>query len=141
MAGPTPLAPPPMPGANYPIAPGRRPPDATLVIVAVVVVMILVAVFFVLLFAGSVGGFMAFSLFPVLCVPFLIVIVFVVIAVAGGFRGRTIPPPPPIQQPMVPAGQQGPIALSCPNCGGPPTNVDRFGVATCSYCGTRYLVR
>src|SRR5437764_8710650 len=24
-----------------------------------------------------------------------------------------------------------------PNCGGPPTNVDRFGIATCSYCGTR----
>ncbi|TLZ97707.1 MAG: hypothetical protein E6J96_04710 [Methanobacteriota archaeon] len=37
--------------------------------------------------------------------------------------------------------QQGKVALSCPNCGGPPTNVDRFGIATCSYCGTRFLVR
>jgi len=60
---------------------------------------------------------------------------------AQGAGRRRIPPPPPIQQPMVPAGQQGPVALSCPNCGGPPTNVDRFGIATCSYCGTRFLVR
>src|SRR5207237_1205084 len=51
------------------------------------------------------------------------------------------PPPPPSQEPMVPAGQQGPVALNGPNCGGPPANVDRFGVATCSYCGTRFLVR
>ncbi len=57
---------------------------------------------------------------------------------AGSAR---IPPPPPIQQPMVPAGIQGPIALTCPACGAPAQNVDRFGVAVCSHCGTRFLVR
>jgi hypothetical protein len=52
-----------------------------------------------------------------------------------------IPPPPPIQQPMVPAGMQGPKGLNCPSCGAPAQSVDRFGVAVCAHCNTRYLVR
>ena len=54
---------------------------------------------------------------------------------------RVLPPPPPIQQPMVPAGTQGPVALNCPACGAPAENVDRFGVAVCPHCNTRFLVR
>ena len=73
----------------------------------------------------------------------LVIIIVVVIAAAasGALGGSRLPPPPPIQQPMVPAGMQGPVSLSCPNCGAPPQAVDRFGVATCPYCNTRYLVR
>ena len=56
-------------------------------------------------------------------------------------RSAPIPPPPPIQQPMVPAGTQGPIGLNCPACGAPAANVDRFGVAVCTHCTTRFLVR
>jgi hypothetical protein len=111
-------------------------------------IIALIAVVFLALFAVMaltfVGGSSVF-LFSggaaILCIPILVVIVVGIILVAQGAIRRSIPPPPPIQQPMVPAGQQGPIALSCPNCGGPPTNVDRFGIATCSYCGTRFLVR
>lgn len=54
---------------------------------------------------------------------------------------RMIPPPPPIQQPTVPAGTQGPVGLNCPACGAPAENVDRFGVAVCTHCNTRFLVR
>jgi len=42
---------------------------------------------------------------------------------------------------MVPAGLEGPVALNCPNCGAPSEAVDRFGVATCTHCATRFLVR
>ena len=82
-----------------------------------------------------------FSAAPFLCFPAIAIVIFLIYTLTQGAGRRRIPPPPPIQQPMVPAGQQGPVALSCPNCGGPPTNVDRFGIATCSYCGTRFLVR
>ena len=105
------------------------------------VLSIAVFVFFAVFFASATGVFFPEVLFPLMCIPFLFVIVFIVIALASASGRRTIPPPPPIQQPMVPAGQQGPVALNCPNCGAPPTNVDRFGIATCSYCGTRFLVR
>ncbi len=56
-------------------------------------------------------------------------------------RSAPIPPPPPIQQPMVPAGTQGPVALNCPACGAPAQDIDRFGVATCPNCNTRFPVR
>lgn len=56
-------------------------------------------------------------------------------------RRRALPPPPPIQQPMVPLQTAQPAELACPNCGAPPGNVDRFGIATCDYCGTRFLAR
>ena len=75
------------------------------------------------------------------CVPVIFVVIVVILFFVQGAGRRMIPPPPPIQQPMVPAGQHGPVALNCPNCGGQPANVDRFGIATCSYCGTRFLVR
>jgi hypothetical protein len=133
-----PLAQPPPLGSYRPSGPGR-PPDAAVIGIILVIVL---AVFGIVAFA-SVGGptSMMFSSGAFLCVPIVFAIIFLVIAFAQGASRRTIPPPPPIQQPMVPAGQQGPVALSCPNCGGPPTNVDRFGIATCSYCGTRFLVR
>jgi len=89
---------------------------------------------------GSPVESFAFFLGP-LCVLVFMVIVIAIAAVSGAGRRASIPPPPPIQQPMVPAGIQGPVALTCPNCGAPPVNVDSFGVATCTYCGTRFLVR
>jgi len=123
-------------------APAPRP-SPNLAIVGIVVTGFLIFVIVMIVFLGFAG----LSFFPeagflfVLCIPVLIVILIGVTALAKISRRRTIPPPPPIQQRMVPAGQQGPVALDCPNCGGPPTNVDRFGIATCSYCGTRFLVR
>jgi len=116
----------------------RGPPQGALI--GVVLVVLLLAVFGVFMLF-LVGGPFVFSNAPFLCVPVIFVVLVVIIFLAQGAARRTIPPPPPIQQPMVPAGQQGPVALNCPNCGGPPTNVDRFGIATCSYCGTRFLVR
>ena|SRR5437867_3245833 len=132
----------PPPQAWFPPAAPQRGPFQNPAVVAVVAVVILMVVFFVTIGSAFMGGpGSAFSIAPFFCIPFLFVIVFIIIAAASGGGRRTIPPPPPIQQPMVPAGQQGPVALDCPNCGGPPTNVDRFGIATCSYCGTRFLVR
>jgi hypothetical protein len=110
---------------------------ALVVLVVVVVFLVVIAGIIFALF-GSFGGVVWFA--P-LCVAFLVVIIVVIAAVSGAFRRTSLPPPPPIQQPMVPAGTQGPIALSCPNCGAPPVSVDRFGVATCTYCGTRFIVR
>ena len=104
---------------------------------AIVGVVIVVAVLV------GLGGPFAFSglFFLPFCAVFVLIVVVIVLAVTQGFTQQRIPPPPPIQQPMVPAGMQGPIALNCPNCGAPPQNVDRFGVATCTYCNTRFLVR
>lgn len=90
---------------------------------------------------GSTGMPFLGSMIGVMCIPVLVFVVILIFAIVSASRRRTIPPPPPIQQPMVPAGQQGPVALDCPNCGGPPSNVDRFGIAICAYCGTRFLVR
>ncbi len=123
---------------------GPRPmmwqsPGALVAIIAVAVIAAFVAV--AVIAAGfSPFGFMTIFFVP-FCAVFLIIVVVIVIAVTQGSMRQRIPPPPPIQQPMVPAGQAGPIALNCPNCGAPPQNVDRFGVATCTYCNTRFLVR
>jgi hypothetical protein len=115
-----------------------------IVAVLAVVAFIVIAALGVMTF-GGLSGFGGFPMatFPVfMCLPILFVIFIIIFGLfQSGSRQRTIPPPPPIQQPMVPAGQQGPVAVDCPNCGGPPTNVDRFGIAICSYCGTRFLVR
>lgn len=111
-----------------------------LVVVAVVVgvfVLLAVLMFGLLGFGG--GSFI--TVFAPFCFVFLVLIVVAVLLATGALRRTSLPPPPPIQQPMVPAGTQGPIALSCPNCGAPPVNVDRFGVAMCTYCGTRFIVR
>jgi len=126
----------PPPSAWHPAPSPPRVPEAAVVAVVIAVVVLLVV--------GGIAflvGFPEIAFIGAFCIPVLFIILIVVAALAFGTRRRTIPPPPPIQQPMVPAGQQGPIALNCPNCGGPPTNVDRFGIATCSYCGTRFLVR
>jgi hypothetical protein len=99
------------------------------------------ALFVIAVLVGG-SGIPGFGFTGFLCIPILFVILVAALGLYSATSGRrTIPPPPPIQQPMVPAGQQGPVALDCPNCGGPPSNVDRFGIAVCSYCGTRFLVR
>lgn len=110
---------------------------------AIVIAVLFVVGFFVFVFAGlglGVSGFSSFIFAP-FCLFIVFVIIAVVLAASRGTLSSRIPPPPPIQGPMVPAGQAGPIALNCPNCGAPPQNVDRFGVATCTYCNTRFLVR
>jgi len=97
-------------------------------------------------------GFLAFALggiafpfggFPagLVCGFPLFILGMILLATSSATARRTLPPPPPIQQPMVPAGIQGAQELACPNCGAAPRTVDRFGIATCDYCGTRFLVR
>jgi len=139
------------PPLSPPLSPvGWRPPAprSSAVIVAVVLLVILVAVVVVVaVVAGwwqSSGGFFPlWNVLAPLCIVGVIVIVFLVATVAGAFQSRpNLPPPPPVQQPMVPAGLQGTaVSLNCPNCGAPPENIDRFGVAMCTHCGTRFLVR
>jgi len=135
-----PPSPQPLPPQSwYPVAPRR---STTPQLLAIIVFVVIAAVAVMSIFLSTLTGAFFPGFFPFLfCIPFLFVLVVIIIAIASGQGRRSIPPPPPIQQPMVPAGQQGPVALSCPNCGGPPTNVDRFGIATCQYCGTRFLVR
>ncbi len=132
-------------GIPHPPTPVFRRTTSPAVIVAVGVLIVFVAIAAIGLVLASFSGFDAFVFAPFcgILVFFLVFIVIIVAAAATrGFGwGSRLPPPPPIQQPMVPAGMQGPIALSCPNCGAPPQSVDRFGVATCTYCNTRYLVR
>jgi hypothetical protein len=101
-------------------------------------------IFFLIFFVSGIGFGMVgfpFFIFAPFCAFFIVIIIVIALAASRGMTSSRIPPPPPIQQPMVPAGQVGPIALNCPNCGAPPQNVDRFGVATCTYCNTRFLVR
>jgi len=101
--------------------------------------------------AGSVllfFGFLAFVFGSLVEGPgaaiagFVLVLIGIALLAFAGTKGRrTIPPPPPIQPP---AGQRAPggaAELACPNCGAPPGQVDRFGIALCGYCGTRFLVR
>lgn len=111
------------------------------ILVAIVLAVVLGIGFIVFLATGfGMAGFPTFIFAP-FCAFFIVIIIVVALAASQGMGRSPIPPPPPIQQPMVPAGQQGPIGLNCPNCGAPPQNVDRFGVATCTYCNTRFLVR
>ena len=133
-----PVQPQPPPLGTYRVTGPGRPPQAA--VIGVVLVVLLLAVFGLIMLPLA-GGSLMFSGAAFLCVPVIFIAIVLILFFVQGVGRRTIPPPPPIQQPMVPAGQQGPVALSCPNCGGPPTNVDRFGIATCSYCGTRFLVR
>lgn len=110
--------------------------------IGIVAVLAFVVVFFLMVAGGGTFGLPGLGFAGFMCIPFLFVILVIILGVYSATSGkRTIPPPPPIQQRMVPAGQQGPVTLDCPNCGGPPSNVDRFGIAVCSYCGTRFLVR
>jgi hypothetical protein len=111
------------------------------IVLAFVVGFVLLAMFGGV-FGRAFGGVSGLGSAGFICIPILFIILVAALGLYRQFSGhRTIPPPPPIQQRMVPAGQQGPVTLDCPNCGGPPSNVDRFGIAVCSYCGTRYLVR
>ena len=126
--------------------PPRRSPQGWVIGVVIAVVFLAVFVAFMLFASGLMGGLGGSTAF--VCLPLffvIIVLVIIVVAVIAVFaragRSTSLPPPPPIQQPMVPAGMQGPVALSCPNCGAPPQNIDRFGVATCDHCETRFVVR
>lgn len=136
---PPPFAPPPPRpyAANWTVS---RNPAALAIVVGLLAVFI-VSAMMLAVFTPSASG-MGFAFLP-FCGFFVVLLVIIIVAAVGGFGGgmRTLPPPPPIQQPMVPAGAEGPIALNCPNCGAPPSVVDRFGVATCTYCNTRFLVR
>ncbi len=137
-------APPPAPYGPPPYGPPPRPlawqtSGLVVAVVAVVVVGVFIAIAAALMVSGS-SAFTGFMFLP-FCGIFVIILVVMVVAATQGTFQQRIPPPPPIQQPMVPAGQVGPVALNCPNCGAPPQNVDRFGVATCTYCNTRFLVR
>ena len=112
----------------------------------------IVAIVIAIVFAVGLVGFLVVGVglapfgFPTfIFAPFCLFAIFVVIVIAWaasrGMMTSQIPPPPPTRQPMVPGGAPGSIALNCPTCGAPPQNVDRFGVATCTYCNTRFLVR
>ena len=111
-----------------------------------VVLAVVIAVAFLMFFVMGLGfgfgpaGFPMFIFAP-FCGVIAVILIVIIWSATQGMNRTRIPPPPPIQGPMVPAGQTGPIALNCPNCGAPPQNVDRFGVATCTYCNTRFLVR
>ena len=123
--------------------PRQRPLGPLLGVVLFLVFFGVFAAIMVGMFVGF-GGFSDLVFLPfcgVIAFMIIFVIVIAVLSATGTLGRRNLPPPPPIQQPMVPAGLQGSIALACPNCGAPPSNVDRFGVATCTYCGTRFLVR
>jgi len=126
------------PGPGFTPSPGPR--SSPWQIVGVLLVLIGFLAFFLgAVLSPTLGVSSAFAVAP--CAFFLFVIGIVLLAVSTSTRRHVLPPPPPIQQPMVPAGMQGPLELACPNCGAPPRIVDRFGIATCDYCGTRFLVR
>ena len=122
--------------------PPRRPIVNPAVGVVIVVLFAFVVTLVVVFLAtgGLYGGFAPVLFLPGCGLGIALLVVLIVVAVSASQRS-SLPPPPPIQQPMVPAGLQGPISLSCPNCGAPPESIDRFGVATCTHCATRFLVR
>ena len=133
---------PPLP-VGWPAQPfpprGSAPAIVLLAIFGAVVLVVIVVMFSVI---GSVGvpfdAFCGLWLF----IPFIFAVILILgIASSMQSRQRFLPPPPPIQQPMVPAGARPPQELACPNCGAAPRVVDRFGIATCDYCNTRFLVR
>lgn len=120
-------------------------PEAPRNVAGIVLLVAFMAVWFVIAIGilTSALSFGAPSFFVVaVCGMILFGVVFLLVALLSGTaRRRALPPPPPIQQPMVPASAAGPVELMCPNCGAAPRSVDRFGIATCDYCDTRFLVR
>jgi hypothetical protein len=64
----------------------------------------------------------------------------VVAGMAGDRAPTALPQPPAIPSPA-PVHAPAPAVMDCPNCGAPPRAIDRFGVATCEYCETRFVVR
>src|SRR3989442_14798076 len=116
----------------------RGPPQAAMI--GVVLIVVLLAVFGLIMLPLA-GGSLMFSGATFFCVPVIFIAIVLILFFVQGVGRRTIPPPPPIQQPMVPAGQQGPVALNCPNCGGPPANGDRVGDGAGSHFGTPFLFR
>src|SRR2546428_3860741 len=125
--------PPPPPAGWYRApAPGRAPPNTLVIGLVLAVVVVILAVSVIAFSLAGSSTFFPLGFAPFLCVPFLFVIIFIIIALSTASSRRTIPPRPPIQQPMVPAGQKGPGALIFPTCGVPPADVARFRFATCS---------
>lgn len=125
------------PGWPFPAAGARSANPATAIVISILVVGLVALLGIPVLGIGL--GVDVFAL--VFCGFFLVVVAVILLGVMGTTTRRRIPPPPPVQQRMVPAGLQGPLELACPNCGAAPRLVDRFGVATCDYCNTRFLVR
>lgn len=123
-----------MPSSGWAVAPGGRSTPAALVGGVLLVIGFLVFVF------GSVFGDSGLVIAAVLGFIFIVVGI-ALLAIGGATRRRAIPPPPPIQQPPGQRTPGGAAEIACPNCGAPPGQVDRFGIATCNYCGTRFLVR
>src|SRR3989304_6226369 len=80
-------------------------------LVAVLAIVLAVLIFIIVVASFFVGGpFGLLSVFPAFfCAFFILVIVLIVVGALGQTSTRRIPPPPPIQQPLVPAGQQGPV--------------------------------
>lgn len=137
------VAQPPMPPGPY-WQPSPRPSGlaSPAGIVVIIVAVVFVVLFAVVLVTGLsiVPGFPVIMFAPV-CAVGVAVLVVVLLAVSQAWNRAPIPPPPPIQQTMVPAGAQSPVGLNCPACGAPAQDVDRFGVAVCPHCSTRFLVR
>jgi len=128
---------------------GWRPPRPQPTYLVALVLLVVLLVVFSLVAVAVLSGWAGWTFAPLstliapFCGVFVLLLVLIVAAASGAFgrQRASLPPPPPIQQPMVPAGIQGPIPVNCPNCGAPPTGIDRFGVATCTHCGTRFIVR
>ncbi len=133
------------PGVPYGPAPVWAPPRQSILTPAVIagIVALVVALLFIpfILFSAMAGTSMVFFPFCGFLLALILIVVVIVAVALNSSRRAALPPPPPVQGPMVPMGTQGPVALNCPNCGAPPEAIDRFGVATCRYCGTRFLVR
>jgi len=94
----------------------------------------------------AVGGFVSVMTFgggfAFIVMGMVLFLIGILLIAAGNISRRQLPPPPPIQQPMVPMGMMGQVAsLNCPNCGAPPGPIDRYGIATCPHCQTRFLLR
>jgi len=129
---------PPAPPAPW-LPPSRTPENRVIVVVIAVITLASFASLAVLSLNPGIGA-SGFVFFPV-CGLIVVLVLLAIAGAMGAFRRAPLPPPPPIQQPMVPAGRLPPIAINCPNCGAPPGAVDRFGMATCTHCGARFIVR
>jgi len=110
----------------------------------VILVVVILAIWFVVgtgVLSSAIGFGAPGFFIAAICGILVFGIAFAVLGFSRGLQTRHLPPPPPIQQPMIPLGNARPAELACPNCGAPPKSVDRFGIAICDYCETRFLAR
>ena len=140
MATPPPQSPTGPPPQWYTPSPAPRQSPANIIGFA------LIAIGFIVFIVGSpiaavAGGFAEPIIIAMLGFG-IIIAGGILVGVEGMTHRKPLPPPPPIQRPpTAPGGEGRPLELACPNCGAAPRSIDRFGVATCEYCGTRFLVR